>query len=189
MKYIKYLSVALVGMMAFTSCSDFLDADNKSEANSNASDYFSKDPAALIPVVYNSLRNFGVQVNMHDLGSDLYSKRSSSGDNNFAKFEITVDDGTVSSYYSNGYKTINYCNAILKYGADKPELTEQARFVRGYVYYLLTQQFGGVPYVTTYIEDANRDYPRTSLDVVYAETIKDLEDLYNNASALRFSEP
>lgn len=184
MKYLNYFSISLAIGMSLASCSDFLDADNKSNANQNASDYFAKNPETILPTAYNSLRSFGVQVDMHELGSDLYSNRKSGGDGTFAKFEVTVDDGTVKSYYSNAYKTINYANAMIYYGGEKGNLAEEARFIRGFAYYLLTQQFGGVPYVTHYIQDANREYPRASLDEIYSDVIKDLEDLYNNAETL-----
>jgi len=180
MKYLKYLSVVALCMMSLSSCSDFLDADNKSSGNNNAEDHFSNDPAALLPTAYNSLRNFGVQVNIHEHGSDLYYTPKAQ-DCDYAKFINTPDDGTVKSYYSNGYATIKYANALIHYGGETSSYAEEGRFLRGLAYYLLTQQFGAVPYITHYIQDANREYPRTPLAEVYAETIKDLEDLYANS--------
>jgi len=184
MKYINFLSIAFVAGMSLASCSDFLDADNKSNANQNASDYFAKNPETILPTAYSSLKSFGVQVDMHEHGSDLYSNRKSGGDGTFAKFQVTEDDGTVKGYYSNAYKTINYANAMIYYGGERGNLAEEARFIRGFAYYLLTQQFGGVPYITHYIQDANRDYPRTPLEEVYSNVIADLEDLYANSETL-----
>lgn len=181
MKYLKYLSVVALGMMSLTSCSDFLDAENKSSGNNNADEYFSKNPDLLIPTAYNSLRAFGVQVNIHEHGSDLfYSPKSQDCD--YAKFINTPEDGTVKSYYSNAFKTIQYANALIMYGGEGTSYAEEGRFLRGIAYYLMTQQFGAVPYVDRYIQDANRDYPRTPLDEIYTTVITDLEDLYNTSS-------
>ncbi|MDE6152186.1 MAG: RagB/SusD family nutrient uptake outer membrane protein, partial [Prevotella sp.] len=47
-------------------------------------------------------------------------------------------------------------------------------------YYCLAQQFGGVPYITEYINTANRTYPRTELGVLYQNLANDLTDIYNN---------
>ncbi len=182
MKYLKYLSAAALCMMSLTSCSDFLDAENKSTGDNNAEDYFSKNPDVLLPTAYESLRNFGVQVNIHEYGSDLYMSPKAEGDPDYAKFLNNAEDGTVKSYYSNGYKTIQYANALIHYGGEGTSYAYEGRFLRGLIYYLLTQQFGAVPYVTNYIQDASRDYPRTPLAEIYDETIADLEDLYANSS-------
>ena len=47
---------------------------------------------------------------------------------------------------------------------------------------MLTQHFGGVPYITKYINDAETNYPRTPLSEVYQNIINDLTALYNNSS-------
>lgn len=180
MKYLKYLSVAALCMMSLTSCSDFLDSENKSSGDNNAEDYFTNDPAALLPTAYNSLRNFGVQVNLHEHGSDLFFTPKSQ-DCDIAKFINTPDGGDVKSYYSKGFSTIQYANALIHYGGEGSSYSEDGRFLRALAYYFLTQQFGAVPYITHYIQDANRDYPRTPLAKLYAEVIKDLEDLHTNS--------
>lgn len=57
----------------------------------------------------------------------------------------------MTSYYSNAYKMINHANGVLEYAPATSLEAYQARFLRCYGYYLLTQQFGSVPYITTYI--------------------------------------
>ncbi len=178
MKYIKFLSAAAVCMMSLTSCSDFLDADNKSTGGNDAEKYFSSNPELLLPTAYESLRKFGVQVAIHDYGCDLYMSPKLGGDNDYAKFQNNAEDGTVKSYYSNAYKTIQYANALGHYGGEGSSFDQEGRFLRNYMYYLLSQQFGGVPYFTHYIQDATREYPRMPLDELYGNCIADLEDLY-----------
>lgn len=181
MKYIKSFLIAALSLLPLSSCSDFLDAENKSSGGNNAEDFFSSDPEAILPVAYNSLRSFGVNVSIHEHGSDLfYSPKSQDCD--YAKFIHNAEDGGAKSYYTNGYSAIQKANALIHYGGEGSSYADEGRFVRGLVYYLLTQQFGGVPYITHYVQDANRDYPRTPLDELYANLISDLEDLYANSS-------
>ena len=68
---------------------------------------------------------------------------------------------------------------MIEYAGAESQEAYEARFVRGYAYYLLTQQFGSVPYITAYINSAEREYPRTPLDELYSSMIEDLTDLYN----------
>lgn len=49
------------------------------------------------------------------------------------------------------------------------------QFVRSYCYYILTQQFGAVPYRLEYINSADREYPRTPLKEVYDGILTDLD--------------
>ena len=80
------------------------------------------------------------------------------------------------------YKTINYANGVIFYAGADSQLGQEARFLRNYGYYLLTQHFGGVPYVTEYINSAETSYPRTPLSEVYASMISDLTELYSSSS-------
>lgn len=181
MKYFKSIIIASFGLFLFSSCSDFLDAENKSSGGNNADDYFSGKPEAILPVAYSSLRSFGVNVAIHEHGSDLYYSPKSQ-DCDYAKFIHNSEDGGAKSYYSNGFSAIQKANALIHFGGEGSSYAEEGRFIRNFVYYLLTQQFGGVPYVTNYIQDSNRDYPRMPLDELYQKMIDDLEDLYNNSS-------
>ena len=95
---------------------------------------------------------------------------------------MTAEDNTVKSFYSNVYKTINYANGVISYAGDDTQIGQEARFLRNYGYYLLTQHFGGVPYITEYINSAETNYPRTELSEVYTNIIEDLTDLYNNST-------
>lgn len=183
MKLFKYLSIVALASMSLISCDDFIDAENKSSGNNDADKYFSSDPELILPVAYNALRSFGVNVDIHEHGSDLYYSPKSQ-DCNYAKFIHNAEDGGAQSYYLNGYSAIQKACALIHYAGDNDKCKEEGRFLRAYVYYLMSQQFGGVPYVTHYIQDANRNYPKMPLDELYATLIEDMEDLYANCKTL-----
>ncbi|MGN1375094.1 MAG: RagB/SusD family nutrient uptake outer membrane protein, partial [Prevotella sp.] len=100
---------------------------------------------------------------------------------NFNDYALTAENSTVESFYSNTYKSINYANGVLYYASANSKEAAEARFIRAYGYYLLTQQFGAVPYITDYINSARQDYPRTDLAEIYKSVIEDLADLYSNS--------
>jgi hypothetical protein len=60
---------------------------------------------------------------------------------------------------------------VILYTGGEGAYADEARFLRNYGYYLLTQQFGGVPYITDYINTDRRDYPRENLENIYQAMI------------------
>ena len=184
MKRYIYRSIAMMFAAGalMTSCSDFLDAENKTAAGVEAGDYFGKSPSDLLVTVYSNLKSIVTQVDIHDQGTDLFFNTRGHAAGSFNDYTLTPENGTVQSYYSQCYNIIRLANGVIEYAGAESQEAYEARFVRGYAYYLLTQQFGSVPYIATYINSAEREYPRTPLDEVYSNIIDDLTDLYNNSS-------
>lgn len=179
-----YLSViaALFAGVTLTSCSDFLEAENKTAGGQTADDYFGKDASSLLTSAYESLKATAYNPDMYSRGTDLYIHTRGHVATVFDSYTLTPEDNTVRSYYANVYKTINYANGVISYAGEDTAFSQEARFLRAYGYYLLTQQFGSVPYVTTYINSAETNYPRTPLNEIYTALIEELTSLYNNSS-------
>lgn len=96
---------------------------------------------------------------------------------------ITADDGTISGIWNNGFNSINNLNGILKFGpatnlpADvKANLLGEAKFLRGFFYFLLVQNFGDVPLHTEFNSIPKTVAIRTPIKEVYAAIIKDLTE-------------
>ncbi len=181
MKIFKYLSGIAVCSMALASCSDFLEPENKSTGNSNGDAQLTSDPTAFKPVAYNAFRTFATNIEMHDRATDLYTNPKAADDGDFAKFSINSSTGAVQDYYTNAYKAINYANGMIKYNGADSKLGAEGIFLRNYGYYLLTQQFGGVPYIKEYIESANNEYPRADLAEMYDSMLDELNGIYENS--------
>ena len=179
-----YLSViaALFAGFTLTACSDFLEAENKTAGGQTADDFFSKDASTLLTSTYESLKAYAYIPDLFSRGSDLYIHTRGHAATDFDSYTITPENNTISSFYANVYKTINYANGVISYAGEDSEVGQEARFLRCYGYYLLTQHFGGVPYVTTYINSAETSYPRNSVSEVYTALIEDLTSLYNSSS-------
>ena len=180
-----YLSViaALFAGFTLTACSDFLEAENKSAGGQTAEDYFTKDATSLLTSAYESMKAYAYIPDLFSRGTDLYIHTRGHVATDFDSYTLTPENNTISSFYANVYKTINYANGVIFYAGADSQLGQEARFLRNYGYYLLTQHFGGVPYVTEYINNgAERSYPRTPLSEIYASMISDLTELYNSSS-------
>ncbi|MDE6555810.1 MAG: RagB/SusD family nutrient uptake outer membrane protein [Duncaniella sp.] len=182
MKFLKHIAFAAVASLALSGCSDALEADNKSNGGQNAEDYFSSNPELIIPTAYQMLTKFAFQVDMHDAQSDMYMCPRSGSDTEFARFAITSETSALNDYYKNAYKLIWYANGLINYGGEGSECAQHGIFLRNYGYFLLTQQFGAVPYITHFIQDASIDYPRTPLEEIYPAMIAELTDLYNTTT-------
>lgn len=176
----KYFSVvaALFLGLTMSSCSDLLDTVNKSNPQTD-DEYFSTNPEALLTTAYASLQPLASQVDIYENGTDLYINTRGKNGGSLNEYTINPEDPTVTSFYQSLYNTINFANGVLNYSSEDSELGAQARFIRGYCYYLLSQHFGGVPYITTYIKTSEREYPRVELGELYSNVIADLENVYS----------
>lgn len=177
MKKILYISaLAIVSSMSLTSCEDFLEAENKSAGGATSDKYFptAEGLKGYRNYAYSCLNSLvGGYLDMQDGASDIYWQ-SRGRISNYDVFQVTAETGDFSSFYTNAYKLINAANGVMYYGS---EYNSDAKFLRAYGYYLLTQQFGSVPYITKYINDATKNYPRADLKTIYDGILADLDDV------------
>lgn len=178
----KYIICAGFAMLGLTSCSDFLEADNK--ANVEADEYFTTETGKqeLRTTLYNSTKWMGTSISINEWGTDLYAITRSSSPSNFHTYLTTTDDDEVKSFYQNAYAMIQKANTLLYYAGDNAQYAAEAKFIRCMGYYYLTQHFGAVPYVTHYIQSAEREYPRMPLAELYPNIITELESIMSDAS-------
>lgn len=173
------LGLGLCVTLPLCGCSDFLEAENKSNANQNGEAYFKEHPDQLLVSSYYYFRNIVNMIDLTDQGTDLYINARGADDGTYALYNFTAEDGSVANLYKYCYNAINYANGVINY-TDDPTLVGEATFLRNWGYYYLTQHFGDVPYVTSYIESSSRDYPRTPIAEMYPAMLTDLETVYNS---------
>lgn len=182
-KSIKYIfALCIAGCLA--GCSDFLEAENK--ANLDAESYYTTDKALqeLRVNLYNSMKSVATNINLQEWGTDLYAVTRSGQPPVYQRFIMTPEDSEITSYYQSLYAMIKQANAMLKYGSNNTQYAAEAKFIRSYGHFLLTQHFGAVPYIIDYIETANKHYPRTPLKEIYDNIIAELESIMNEAQLL-----
>ncbi|MHA4810927.1 RagB/SusD family nutrient uptake outer membrane protein [Flavitalea flava] len=98
-------------------------------------------------------------------------------------FTMQAGSTTVSGMWSSAYNCINLCNALIDRApavqmddTKKKQLIGEALFIRGQVYFLLLQDYGGVPLRLheTVALSGNNNLARSSVDSVYLQIIGDL---------------
>lgn len=182
MNKIKYiLSLALVSTLVLTGCSDFLEPDNKKAANQTAEELLSNDPASLRVYAYSLLKPVVSRVDVYEEGVDLYMPSNKKSGTQFDQYTITPENDDVKKFYSDLYSCINMANACIFYDKEG-QFSAEMKFLRSYCYFILSQQFGSVPYITEYINNAGRSYPRTTLEDLYSQLISELEGIAGDAN-------
>lgn len=103
-------------------------------------------------------------------------------------------EGLINNLWTNNYQGIARCNLGLEKiplfnngssktlgtDAQKNQRIAELRFLRGYYYFQLVQQFAGVPLVLNAIKGKVSDFPRASTADVYKQIINDLRYAADN---------
>lgn len=176
----KILYFAVFACVALTSCKDFLDAENKSSGGVKADDFIGNNPSVMLTKTYSDLYNLAFQPSLYSQGTDLYMNIRGHAAGEFNQYTMTAGSSDIKNFYANCYAMIQDANGVLEFGGTG-KIAGEARFLRNYAYYLLTQHFGPVPYVSEYINSAENNYPRMDLNSIYNKMIADLTDIYNNS--------
>jgi hypothetical protein len=100
-------------------------------------------------------------------------------------FPVTPTNGLTNDLWTGYYATVTDCNVILdqvaKDSANTPDATKllaqgEARFLRGYAYFMLVRLFGNVPIVDTVLANVSAsNVPQATPAEVYAFIEKDLQ--------------
>jgi len=99
---------------------------------------------------------------------------------------LTVEDPYSKIIWTTAYQAIYGANAVIEGIAAsrsgklqdtvRKELTGEAKFIRAFCYFYLTNLYGAVPLVLTVDFNTTRNLPRAPQVEVYRQIIKDLED-------------
>ena len=190
----KIIFLAIAGLLALTSCSDFLDADNKSNVTSDK--YFNTEAGfeSLVNYAYAQLKTlYGGSPAMFSSGTDLYHRgRNAMPDAGLQSYVgLNPENGSVRTFYTNCYQGIQAANCVVFYANTvvasetlvKLRLAE-ASFLRSLYYFELVQHFGGVPLVKEYVKSIVTNVPRETTENVYKYIIDELEALVATNSPL-----
>ena len=189
MKKILY-SVALAAccMGTMTSCSDFLDASNKSNVTAKQSFATKEGLNNLVNNAYQHLQNVYAAplfTSCFSAGTDMYADARNKMNEALNTYEtLTPENTDIKNLYTYLYAGIRAANSVSYYAQTaqvddktKGQLIGEARVLAAYEYYLLVNNFGGVPIMKDFLTTADTGYPKSSAAEVYAYIISELEDV------------
>ena len=180
----------MIASLAFTSCSDFLEQDNRSNVPSDEFYNTANGFSSLTNSTYSSMRElYNVQPQMFVAGTDLYADGKSQGVV-MGQYTFTTDDSNIKDFYVSCYKGIQLANSVIAYGEttedsqQRLQYIDEARYIRAWYYFQLVQQFGGVALNTKMFDYAEMSHARSSLKDVYKFIIDEFTYLASEQSHL-----
>ena len=189
MKKILYsVALATCCMGIMTSCSDFLDASNKSNVTAKQSFATKEGLNNLVNDAYQHLQNVYAAplfTSCFSAGTDMYADARNKMNEALNTYEtLTPENTDIKNLYTYLYSGIRAANSVSYYAQTaqvddktKGQLIGEARVLAAYEYYLLVNNFGGVPIMKDFLTTADTGYPKSSPEDVYAYIISELEDV------------
>ena len=184
--FFKITLFALLSSVLFTtSCSKVLEETNRSNI---LPDYFETPGGVDAAVIgaYSNIRNWYCQEGMcynTMLGTDEHLTGFGTGSPQFATYTIQTGDGNIQSIWDWSYRSINNCNSVLEKlptvnlpAADKTRLSGEAKFLRGYFYFMLVTTFGDVTLTLATSTSPSTEAKRDPIALVYDQIVKDLTE-------------
>lgn len=205
-KSIKNFSLAVVAIVLLStvvSCKKFLDTQRQGEYTADNYPF----PGGAGPYdqyifgAYNELRNFNVHVfgfihatSIRSEDADKGSTPADGGANSaqMDNFPVLPNNGFANSLWTGYYQLINNCNNTIKQVNTNTEISApdevkqqsiaEARFLRGYAYFMLVRLYGRVPLIDTLFDDPalQNNIPQSSTAQLYTFIENDLMFAANN---------
>jgi hypothetical protein len=186
--FTKYTYIFSFFLLAgLTGCDDMLDVDLAVNEISSETVYISDATAdAAVNGIYESMVTSFYYNNLHHVlgqtSDELIPKNRIA--TVYSSNEIEEIDGTIGSMWSELYKTIYNANNVIEGVSNSTTLNPvkskqwiaEAKFLRAYCYFYLTNIWGDVPLVLTTNIDVSALLPKSSQEAVYAQIILDLTD-------------
>ena len=185
--------LTLVVTLFFTSCEDFLTEEIRGQQNLET--YFTdiEDCEAYIVGCYQDITCGGWwNINTVWLLSEMCSDDAWMGNTTQSQSDYVslahyqgsgASNGPISNFWQYRYKAILRCNTAIEYISQmdlvnkerQSQLVAEARFLRGYFYFELVRNFGGVPLMTSFSDPADvQGITRSSAEQIYAFIEEDL---------------
>lgn len=175
-------------MGTMTSCSDFLDASNKSNVTAKQSFATKEGLNNLVNDAYQHLQNVYAAplfTSCFSAGTDMYADARNKMNEALNTYEtLTPENSDIKNLYTYLYSGIRAANSVSYYAQTaqvddktKSQLIGEARVLAAYEYYLLVNNFGGVPIMKDFLTTADTGYPKSSAADVYTYIISELEEV------------
>lgn len=187
------------GFTGLTGCKKFLTEQNLSGITSD--NYYTNKAGyeALVNSCYASLKNiYNINPSLFEWGTDVTTRGEielvSGAANEIPAIQLneyktlSADNSPIATFFSAAYTGIQRCNTAVNRAQNIPDMTEalkakriaEAKFIRAYYYYLLVENFGGVPIVQDELTTPVTHFVPNTEQEIYDFMIKDLTDALPN---------
>lgn len=186
----KIYIIATTIILAFSSCSGFLDEDSRT--NIPGDQFYNTKVGfnGLINSTYSTLRSIYTGTpNVFVAGTDLYADGKVQGIA-IGQYTYTPSEGSVEDFYKRCYQGIQQANSVIHYGETTEDTNvrlqyiDEARFIRAWYYFQLVQQYGKVALNTKMFDYLEMNHERTSIKEIYTFIIDELKYLQSPESNL-----
>lgn len=183
----KVLYILMIALIFTTSCEDYLEKNPLDQISAPTFWKTEKDAEMALTACYGSLQwAWLAYLSPHweGLSDNAYCQYPwEGGFTNFARGVIEpTSGGVVGDAFYNRYQGITTCNIFLKNieGVEIDQTTKEkymaeVRFVRAYLYFHLTEIYGGVPLVLEPLSIENSKVAKSSKAEVVAKILEDLD--------------
>lgn len=180
----------LFAAILLSSCSSFLDEDNKAGITNDQLYATEAGYQTLRVNAYSSLRTIYQSAPMVLLGgTDLYQMPRGVTNNGIFDYTTLYDtNDDVAEFYSNCYSVLQAVNTAEYYldgadisDSDKDLYQGEYDFFKGFVHFILLEEFGGIVIDDEYTDAPRMNMPRSSLAESYDYIIGKLESALNSS--------
>jgi len=190
-----YITVAMAFMLSVTSCSDFIEEDNKVGQTADLLYSTETGMESLVASCYTYSRTwYGKEaaLGLSEMGSDLFYYGFDNKQKSLNSYKITAeslnsnesDNPCLDQYWEAFFTAVNVCNTTLEYipkntllsEAKKTQHIGEAHFLRAFYYWHMVNLWGAVPYYKTPIKEVSTEAHRDSEESVYSNILADLDD-------------
>lgn len=213
MKYLKYISLIVAGLLIYSCEDDFLNPLPDSAIVVDG--FFKSDADVLAGIigVYDAIQGVNVNTNsnttsvnrgvqfefmMTEMRSDNTRTATLEGSRaDFHRYRVDALNVQSEDYYQSMYEIIFRANNILNFidvadASNQAAYSAEAKFLRAYAYFNLVRLYGPVPLVTTVVGPTEDELLFTRIDevTIYNQITSDLQeaiDNLNNSSKSRAS--
>ncbi|MBC8053019.1 MAG: RagB/SusD family nutrient uptake outer membrane protein [Sphingobacteriaceae bacterium] len=182
MKKLKIL-IYICALLTLTSCKDLLDEENISNVNSDEYYKTTEGYTAVVNASYAALRSVYSTPFIFSAGTDLFVEGRNGQPPGISEYRnLTPDETIVENFYKNSYSAIQVCNIALYFNdktaanANLAGRKAEVQFLRAYYYFLLVQQFGGVPIIKDRFTTPALQFKRNSAQEVYSFIINEMNE-------------
>ena len=190
---------------AFTSCSDFLEEDNKTGMTADLTYSTETGIEGLVKSCYSYTRGWWGKeagLGLTEMGSDLFLAGFDNKQKSLTSYNLTArsldgntaDDAVLDHYWEMFYNAIDVCNNALKYIPQNTIITDtkkeqylgEVKFLRALYYSQMVATWGPIPYNSEPITSVSTTPTRMPEAEVYKNILTDIDEAMAHFIAANF---